>query len=123
MARRVLDPHGRIRPEKKRLVLQLRGIVEPGDALADAAAAMRTHDLDPRKILQNAAHDQPRQREAEISWAADAGGEAIVLHALFAEAHMGRVNHHRNVEVLQQLPEAARFVVVRLVTLVARIYR
>src|SRR5260370_42033650 len=104
MARRVLDPHGRIRPEKKRLVLQLIGIVEPADDLADAAAAMRTHDLDLRKILQNAAHDQPRQRETEVSRAADAGGKAVLLHALFPEAHTGRGDRHPNLPALHPPP-------------------
>src|SRR5260370_15125135 len=113
MARRVLDPHGRIRPEENRLVLQLIGIVEPADDLADAAAAMRTNDLDPRKILQNAAHDQPRQRETEVSRAADAGGEAILLHALFAEANIVRMDHHPNVEALHQRPETPRIVFLR----------
>src|SRR5450631_791964 len=96
VAGRMLDFHRDIGPEEERLVLQLIGIVEPADHLADAAAAMGTDDRHPRKILQEAAHDQPRQGKAEIGRAADAGSEAVLLHALFAESYMGRMDHHRD---------------------------
>src|SRR4029078_9700822 len=80
---------------------------------------MRRHDLHPREIFQNAAHDQPAQGQAEIEWASDARSETILLHPLLPEAARGRRDHHGDIELLHQLPERARLVVVGIVTLVA----
>src|SRR5215510_2067776 len=119
VARRMFDLHRRVRAEEECLLLQLVGIVHPADGLADAAAAVRGHDGHAREILQNPAHDQPPQRQAQIEGPSDAGGETIVLHALLAEAEVRRMDHHRHVEFLHQLPKRARLVVVRIVALVA----
>ena len=119
MARRVLDLHRRVGAEEERLVLQFVGVVHPADGFADAAAAVRGHDLQLRKILQHAAHDHPPERQAQVERPADARGEAIVPHPLLAEAEMRRMDHHRHVEVLHQLPERPRLVVVGIVPLVA----
>ena len=67
----MLDPHRRIRAEEVCLVLQLVGIVHAADHLADAAATVRADDLEAREVLENAAHDQARQREAEVGRTAD----------------------------------------------------
>jgi hypothetical protein len=72
-----------------------------------------------RKVLQDAAHDQAPQCQAKIERPSDAGRETIVSHPLLAEAEMRRMDHHRHVELLHQLPKRARLVVVRIVALVA----
>ena len=72
-----------------------------------------------REILQHAAHDQPAEREAQVERPADARRQPILLHALLAEAEMRRMDHHRHVEVLHQLPERPRLVVVGIMALVA----
>ena len=72
-----------------------------------------------REILQHAAHDHAAEREAQIERPADARRQAIVLHPLLAEAEMRRMDHHRHVEVLNQLPERPRLVVVGIMPLVA----
>src|SRR5262249_6731786 len=119
VARWVLDLHRGVRAEKKRLVLQFVRVVHPTDGLADTAAAVRGHDSHTRKVFQDAAHDQPCERQAKIERASDAGGEAIFFHPLLPEAEMRRMNHHRHVEVLHQFPKRACFVVVWIMALVA----
>src|SRR5262249_39610117 len=89
VARRMFDLHRRVRAEEECLLLQLVGIVHPADGLADAAAAVRGHAGHAREILQNAAHDQTPQRQAQIEGPSDAGGETIVLHPFLAEARCG----------------------------------
>src|SRR4029077_8627140 len=89
------------------------------DGLANAAAAVRSDDFQPRKVLKNAAHDQTAERQTQIERPADAGGQPILPHALFAEAEMRRMDHHRNVEVFNELPKRPRFVVVGIMTFVA----
>jgi hypothetical protein len=64
VARRVLDLHGGVRAEEERLLLQFVGVVHPADGLADTAAAVRGHDCRTREVFQDAAHDQPRERQA-----------------------------------------------------------
>ena len=72
ISRLVLDLHGRIGTQKISLVLQLIGVVHAADDFTDAAAAMGTDELEAREILQDAAHDQPGNGEAEIGRAANA---------------------------------------------------
>ena len=61
--------------------------------------------------------DSARQRSAGRP-TLDASRYSFI--ALFAEADMGRMNEDRHAEILHQFPERPRFVVVRIVTLVAR---
>src|SRR6516165_1751022 len=76
-------------------------------------------DLQPRKVLKHAAHDQAAERQTQIERPADARSQPIVPHPLLAEAEMRRMDHHWNVEILNELPKWARFVVVRITALVA----
>src|SRR5262249_29706690 len=78
----------------------------------------RGDNFQSRKIFEDAANDQPAQRQAQIEWPADARRQPIFLHPLLAEAEMRRMDHHRNIEILNQLPEWPRFVVVRIMALV-----
>jgi hypothetical protein len=80
---------------------------------------VRGHDLDARKVFEDAAHDQPAQRQTQIERPPDAGGEPVLLHPFLAEAEMRRMDHHRHIKVLDELPERARLVVVGIMTLVA----
>ena len=61
VARRVLDQHRLVGAEERREIEQLIGIVHAADDFADAAAEMAADDLHGRELLENAAHDQPRQ--------------------------------------------------------------
>src|SRR5262249_57350210 len=77
-------------------------------------------ELEPGKLLEHAAHDQPRDRERAVHRAADARGEAIVAHALLAESDRGRMDHHWHVELLRELEERHGLVIVGIFALQAR---
>ena len=120
MQRLVLDQHRLVGAEEERLVLQAIGIVHAPDHLADAAAEMGADELQLREFLEHAAHDQPRDRERAVHRTPDARRQAIVAHPLLAEADRRRMDDHRHVELLRQLKERHRLVVVGIFALQAR---
>ena len=72
------------------------------------------------QLLEDAAHDQPRQRQRIVHRAPDAGGQPVIAHPLLAEADRRRMDHHRHVELAGQLEERHGIVVVRIAALEAR---
>ena len=80
---------------------------------------MGDHELEGRKLLEDAAHDQPRQREAIVLRPADARRQPIVVHAVLAIADRRRMDHHRDVEIGAELEERPCLVGVRVVVLMA----
>ena len=87
----------------------------------NAAAEMAGDEFEARKILEYAAHNQPRQRKAAVERPPDARREAEFPHALFPEPDRRRMHEHRDVELGRELEERPGIIVIRKGAAVARI--
>src|SRR5580700_2672324 len=80
---------------------------------------MTADDLHCRELLENAAHDQPRQREAIVGRAADARRQPVILHR--RRGGIARMDEDRNIQIGHQLEERFRRILVRIVAVMAGI--
>ncbi len=116
----MLDQHRLIGAEEIRLILKIVGIIHPPDHFADAAAQMSADELQLREFLENAAHDQPRDRQRIVHRPSDARRKPVIAQPLFAETDGWRMNHDRDIELGRQLEERQALVVVWIMSGLAR---
>ena len=81
---------------------------------------MAGDELEPRKFLEHAVHDQARQRQAGVERAADTRGQPKFPHPLLAEADRRRMHEDRDVELARQREEGPCVGVVRIGATMAR---
>src|SRR6516162_9251385 len=66
VAGRMLDQPRLVRTEEEGEIREIVGIVHAADDLAETAAEMAAHELECWKLLEEAAHDQPRERKTIV---------------------------------------------------------
>src|SRR5262245_4488022 len=121
IARALADKHRLIGAQPRCFVAELVSVVHPADHLADAAAEMAADEFQLGEFFEHTTHDHAGDSQTLVKGSANARGQAVVAHALFAKTYRWRVHHHRHSKACDHFKKWPSLVVIGVGTLMARV--
>ncbi len=79
----------------------LEAVRDPADGAGERPAAVRERDAQPRQLFQDAAEDEPADRQRRLRRHPHQPGQPVFAHALTAQ-HVPGVDEHRGAQRLRR---------------------